>query len=148
MNPTIQFLPNKTLKVDDGLNIVTYRYASFGDRFLARFLDVLIMFIPSSFLPFIGPWLYWSFMQSSPDQATVGQKAMSIKLISDNGRQVSFGQATGRFFADWLNLLTFFIGYFLFFFDSHNQCLHDKLAGVYVVKEIGRSANIDLIGRN
>lgn len=51
------------------------------------------------------------------------------------GRPVSFGKATGRFFGNYLCVLTIFIGYFMFFFNDKQQCLHDYLAGTYVVND-------------
>jgi len=121
-----------TIQTETGTQ--TYKLASFWDRLLARLLDGLIIIIPSSFGPLVAGWLYWSLMQSGSKQATVGQSALNIQIISLNGLPVDFGQATGRFFANLLNILTLFIGYLLFFFNPKRQCLHDQLAGTVVVK--------------
>ena len=115
---------------------VTYELASFGDRFLARILDVIIIFIPAYIIPLISQWLYWSLMQSSESQATVGQKALGIMVVDVDGNKVSFGQATGRFFGNILNLLTLSIGYFMFFFNEKQQCLHDLVSGTLVVRAV------------
>ncbi len=116
---------------------IYYRYADFGDRFVGLLLDRLIcLFL--SFLPIIGPWLYYAILHSSADQATVGQRVMNIKCLSDEGNTIDFGQATGRFFMSIVSSLIFCIGYFLYFGNSKKQTLHDSVAKTIVVKEIGR----------
>jgi len=119
--------------------IIEYRYATFGERFLARFLDVLIITIPQFCIPVIPSWLYWALQQSAEKQQTVGQSAMKIQLLSTDGEKIDFGQATGRFFADFLNIFTLFIGYFVFFTSERKQCLHDNLSNVIVVFELSRT---------
>lgn len=116
---------------------IYYKYAEFGDRFVGLLLDRLIcLFL--SFLPIVGPWLYYAILHSSVDQATVGQRAMNIKCISEEGNPIDFGQATGRFFMSIVSSMIFLIGYFLFFGSNKNQTLHDSVAKTLVVKEIGR----------
>ena len=113
----------------------TYELASFLSRLLARIIDTIIIFIPAAIIPLIPPWLYWAIMQSGDSNATVGQQALGIKIVDVNGGEVTFGKTTGKFFGNFLNLLTFFIGYFMFFFTEKNQCLHDLVSGCLVVKE-------------
>lgn len=114
---------------------IVYELAPFGSRLVGRIIDGLIIIIPNSIIPLIPSWLYWSLLQSSNNQATVGQKAMGLKTVALNGDKIDFGRATGRFFGNFLNILTFFIGYFMFFFNDKNQCLHDYVSGCVVVKE-------------
>ncbi len=116
----------------------TYELATFGDRFVATLIDGLIVFIPSYFLPVIFVWLYDALQHQGAKQATVGQRTMNIKLVSLDGNPVTFGQATGRFFAKFLSVIFFFAGYFMFFFNDKKQCLHDYLAGTIVVKTYGK----------
>ena len=118
--------------------VIQYRYADFWERFLARFIDILIIALPQICIPIIPAWLYWSIQQSGDSQATIGQSAFNIKVLSIDGKRVNFGQATGRYFGVLLNILTFFIGYLMFFMNDKKQCLHDYIAGTIVVKEIGR----------
>ncbi|WP_209389636.1 RDD family protein [Chryseobacterium sp. RR2-3-20] len=134
----IEFLSNRTVKIYYPNYIVHYRYASFIERLLARIIDIFIIIIPAAIIPILPAWLYFSLMHCSTDQQTLGQKVFNIKLESADGKKVTFGQSTGRFFANILNALTFLIGYLMFFFNSKNQCLHDMLADTIVVSEIGR----------
>lgn len=116
---------------------IYYKYAEFGDRFVALLLDRLIcLFL--FFLPLLGPWLYYAFTHSSVSQATVGQRAMNIKCLSEEGNPIDFGQATGRFFMSIVSSFIFLIGYFLYFGSVKKQTLHDSVAKTIVVKEIGR----------
>lgn len=134
----VEYLSDNTIRVYEQNHIVHYRFANFGERLGARILDVLIIVLPSAIIPILPGWLYFALMHCSADQQTLGQKAVNIKLVSTDGAKINFGQSTGRFFANILNVLTFFIGYLMFFFNEKNQCLHDNLAGTLVVAEIGR----------
>ena len=117
---------------EDGVE-VTYKLASFGARLGARLLDTIIIIIPANIIPLIAPWLYWALQHSGENQRTVGQNACGIKLMAIEGGKVSFGRATGRFFANILNVLTIFIGFFLFFMTDKRQCLHDLICSTVVV---------------
>ncbi|KQT17559.1 hypothetical protein ASG31_09160 [Chryseobacterium sp. Leaf404] len=134
----IEYLNDNTIKVHYEKEIIQYRFANFGERLGARLLDVLIIVIPSMIIPLLPGWLYFSLMHSGEDQQTLGQKAAGIKLLSTDGMKVNFGQATGRFFANILNVMTFFIGFFMFFFNRRNQCLHDSISSTIVVSELRR----------
>lgn len=133
---------NKTVSIETDHEIIYYRYANFGERFVARILDILILLIPNFILPFISSWLYFSLQQCSNKQATIGQSAMGIMLISDNGMKVSFGQTTGRFFANLLNAFFLGLSYFMVLFTDKKQCIHDMISGCLVVKEISRSPKL------
>ena len=117
---------------EDGVG-VEYKLASFWSRLVARFIDTLIIAIPASFIPILPPWLYWALQHASESQSTVGQKACGIKLMAISGRKIGFGLSTGRFFGNLLNVLSFFIGFFMFFFTNKKQCLHDMICGTVVV---------------
>ena len=110
-------------------------YASFGERLIARLIDWLIVFLPSLFLPLIFPWLYFALQEGDARGATVGKRAMGIRVLSEDGRSIGFGTATGRFFAHFINLFTFLFGYLLMLFNSRSQCLHDMITSTVVVKD-------------
>ena len=109
-------------------------YATFAERVAARLIDALILIIPSMFIPFIRPWLYFALQEGSESGATVGKRAMGIRVISTEGKPIGFGTATGRFFGNLLNLFTLCIGYLLMLFNARNQCLHDMITSTLVVK--------------
>ena len=126
---------SRTITIQTPEQEITYELASFGCRLLARIIDVIVIIIPNSIIPILPAWLYWAFQQSGKSQATVGQKTVNIKVIDISGDNISFGQASGRFFGFFINIVTFFLGFFMFFFNDKNQCLHDYISNCAVVKE-------------
>jgi len=115
-------------------------HAGFWRRVAARILDALILWIPSmvlGFLPFIGPiiaaWLYFSLMECSSWQATLGKRAMGIKVTDEHGGRISFGRATGRYFAGFLSYIILLVGYMMAGWTGRKQALHDMIASTFVV---------------
>ena len=41
-------------------------------------------------------------------QATPGKKAIGLKVTDLQGNRISFGRATGRYFAEWITGMTFY----------------------------------------
>ena len=80
-------------------------------------------------------WLYYSLMESSDRQATVGKMAIGIKVTDLNGNRISFLNATGRYFGKILSGLLFGIGYIMIIFTEKKQGLHDIMAGTLVVRK-------------
>jgi uncharacterized RDD family membrane protein YckC len=78
-------------------------------------------------------WLYFALQESSAQQATLGKRALGIKVTDDNGSRIGFGRATGRFFGKLLSGLIFAIGFMLAGWTARKQALHDMLAGTLVV---------------
>jgi len=80
-------------------------------------------------------WLYEALMTSSSWQATLGKKALNLRVTDEAGNRISFARATGRHFAKYLSFATFFIGFFMIAFTERNRGLHDILAGTLVRKD-------------
>ena len=78
-------------------------------------------------------WLYFALQESSAAQATLGKRALGIKVTDDSGRRIGFGRATGRFFGKILSGLILAIGFMLAGWTARKQALHDMLAGTLVV---------------
>ena len=66
-------------------------------------------------------------MESSPLQATIGKLAVGIYVTDMEGKRVSFGKATGRYFAKIISAVILFIGFFMAGFTDKRQALHDKI---------------------
>lgn len=134
------------------------KYAGFWRRFGAWIIDStiivgigLLLYIPITiklgfdnskdiqdligFMIFIGTWLYFSIMESSKLQATLGKMALRIKVTDLNGNRISFGRATLRYWAKILSGLILYIGYLMTGWAKRKQALHDMIAGCLVVKE-------------
>lgn len=79
-------------------------------------------------------WLYFALQESSSAQATLGKRAVGIKVTNLEGQRIGFGQATGRFFGKIISGLTLLIGYMMASFTERKQALHDMIAGTLVVR--------------
>ena len=79
-------------------------------------------------------WLYYALQESSGVQATVGKRAVGIKVTDLFGRQISFGRATGRHFGKLVSTLTLLVGYIMAGCTQRKQALHDMMAGCLVVR--------------
>jgi uncharacterized RDD family membrane protein YckC len=65
--------------------------------------------------------------------ATPGKMALGLKVIRADGSPISAGLAAGRFFAKYLSLFTFCIGFIIAGFDREKRSLHDHICGTRVV---------------
>lgn len=74
-------------------------------------------------------WLYCAGMESSPQQATIGKMALSIRVGDMTGERVSFWRATARHFAKILSCVTLLIGFVMAAFTRRKQALHDIVTG-------------------
>lgn len=77
-------------------------------------------------------WLYSAMMESSTYQATVGKMAFGMKVTDLEGQRLSFGRATGRYFAKILSWLTICVGFIMVGFTEKKQGLHDMIVGTLV----------------
>jgi uncharacterized RDD family membrane protein YckC len=83
---------------------------------------------------FIGEWLYFALMESSRRQATVGKMALGIVVTDLYGRRITFGRATGRYFAKIISALILFLGFLMVAWTQRKQGLHDMIAGTLVYR--------------
>ncbi len=137
----------------------THNYAGFWQRFLAFWVDGLILSIIGIGLSFslgTDPFaveandnlkvidrvfsliviiafsiLFWVYY----DGATPGKKLLAIKVVhGENAQPITLAVAVIRYFSYLLSLPTLGLGYLWVAFDSKKQGWHDKIAGTYVVK--------------
>ena len=76
---------------------------------------------------------YYSLQESSAHQATLGKRALGIKVTDAQGRRLTRRHALGRWFAAALSYLTFYIGFLMAAFTQEKRALHDYVAGTCVV---------------
>jgi uncharacterized RDD family membrane protein YckC len=102
----------------------------------ARFAPLIFaMLFPAILLVVIAAWLYYAGMESSARQATFGKSLMSLRVTNGEGQRLSFGHATGRYFAKIISgLIPFAIGYIMAGFTAKKQALHDLIAGTLVLR--------------
>jgi uncharacterized RDD family membrane protein YckC len=80
-------------------------------------------------------WLYEALLTASAKQATLGKMALGMIVTDLEGRRMSFGRATGRYFGKWVSSFTLLIGYLIQPFTAKRQALHDMLAGTLVLMQ-------------
>ncbi len=80
------------------------------------------------------PWLYSALQESSPRQATLGQRVVGLIVTDAAGNRISFGRASGRHFGKYVSSLTMGIGYLLALFNTKRQTLHDMMASTLVLR--------------
>jgi uncharacterized RDD family membrane protein YckC len=102
--------------------------------FPAAALGIILVLLP---VTIVSTWLYYGLMESSIRQGTLGKMALGLFVTDLQGRRLSFGRATGRFFAKIITgLVPLFIGYMMAGFTQKKQALHDMIAGCLVLKKI------------
>ena len=133
-------------------------YAGFWLRLVAWIIDMLVVMGASillgSFLGIVAPnidlfdsqvvwdvigfatvWLYFTVMESSSKQGTLGKMALGIFVTDMDGNRISFARANGRDLGKILSELILGFGYVMIAFTEKKQALHDKLAGCLVLKK-------------
>jgi len=70
-------------------------------------------------------WIYFAMMESSSLRGTLGKLALGIRVNHRDGGQLTFEQATVRYFAKIISAITLLVGFILAGFSSKKQALHD-----------------------
>jgi uncharacterized RDD family membrane protein YckC/Tfp pilus assembly major pilin PilA len=141
------------MAVSDALDAAHERaaFAGFWRRFAAYAVDYVLVLLGSALLGIVlslagyaddGTWwtlvvlagyfFYCTLLESSAWQATVGKRALGIKVTDRRGQRIGFGRAVARFVAKLLSVLTLLLGYLLIVMTKRRQALHDLLAGTLV----------------
>ncbi len=133
------------------------RYAGFWTRFGAIFIDGMItgvITLPANFgvqamfrnfdssnvpvivllylVQFIVPAAYYILLHGKNGQ-TLGKKALGIKVVMSDGTDITYGRATGRYFAEILSGLILNVGYLMAAFDEEKRALHDHICNTRVI---------------
>jgi uncharacterized RDD family membrane protein YckC len=87
-------------------------------------------------LVLMASWLYFALLESSAWQATLGKRALGLLVTDLEGRRVSFGRASGRYFGKIVSALILMIGFIMAGFTEKKQALHDMLAGCLVLRKL------------
>jgi uncharacterized RDD family membrane protein YckC len=97
--------------------------------FLVAMSGLIVLFAMTIF---ICEWLYFALMESKRG-ATLGKMILGIRVTDMEGRPVTFGRASGRYFGKILSGLTLYVGFIIAGFTQQKQALHDILAKTLVV---------------
>ena len=136
-------------------------YAGFWIRFVAKFVDGLILRFVGTFIGLAGGAALAGLSKSNPMAALVllygtgfivdmlyrtifvgaygatpGKMAVKARVVNADGSKVSYAKAFARSLAEYLSIVTLFIGYILAAFDSEKRALHDRVCGTRVIKKM------------
>ncbi|MEO8000974.1 MAG: RDD family protein [Arenimonas sp.] len=75
---------------------------------------------------------YFSVMESSRHQATIGKRMVGIKVTNAKGEPIGLPQSIGRFLASSLSWFTMNLGHALAAWTPERRALHDYLADTRV----------------
>lgn len=132
--------------------------AAFGRRLAAALIDGLVMFVPvailmalpRAFLSDYPAWIaggvlallanfaYFTVLQGRAQGATVGKKALDIRVVRNDGNALGDGLAMGRYALLILSSLLL-LPCFVPLFNRHRKGLHDMICGTVVIE--GKSAS-------
>ncbi|MEP7133016.1 MAG: RDD family protein [Acidobacteriota bacterium] len=87
-----------------------------------------------NFVELVVWWLYVALSESSEAQATIGKRALRLRVTDTVGRRISFARASSRNFAKILSSLILFVGFVMAAFTRRKQALHDLMAETVVLK--------------
>jgi uncharacterized RDD family membrane protein YckC len=100
--------------------------------FMATFVFLIIIF---AIIAVVLQWLYFAYLESGEKQATWGKQAMGMYVTDMAGQRITFGRASGRFFAKIVSgMVPFLIGYIMAAFTARKQALHDMIVNTLVLK--------------
>ncbi|WP_299821076.1 RDD family protein [uncultured Pontibacter sp.] len=105
-----------------------------GSFSLSEVMVVVKMLFFNIYLPVLH-WLYYTLLESSPKQATIGKFTLGLKVTDLRGKRISFAQANLRYFSKLLSALPIFLGFLLILTTRRSQMLHDYIARTVVVAD-------------
>ncbi len=106
------------------------------DKDVAAFLSIGFLFGFFGII-FLVSWLYHALSESSSWQATLGKKMLNLKVTDMTGQPISFGRASGRFFAKIITgMIPLMIGYIIAGFTEKKQAIHDMIASCLVLRKV------------
>lgn len=146
-------------KVKEGVPIARGMiYAGFWIRFLAKFVDGLILQVAGFALRLVP-----GLVSADPEVqvrlvflnfglsiviaasyniffvgkfgATPGKMATRLRIVRANGDKVTYGRACGRYFAEFLSSFILLIGYIMAAFDEEKRALHDRICDTRVIRQ-------------
>ena len=142
------------------VDIAKAEYGGFWIRFAALFIDTIITYILGGIIGFfvglfmaidgfgeyeiilfascVGSvlhWFYYCLFECSEKRATWGKMACGLIVVDYEGKRISFGRASGRYFSKIISSFIFGIGFLMCAFTEKKQCLHDMIACCLIIKK-------------
>jgi len=80
-------------------------------------------------------FVYTVLLMTSTRQATLGQRAVGVKTVKDDGSTIGYGAASLRVLVSYFSSVLLKIGYLIAVFTKNKKTLHDLVAGTVVIEE-------------
>jgi uncharacterized RDD family membrane protein YckC len=92
----------------------------------------------------VGSGLYFALFECSPLQGSLGKKILGLYVTDTAGKRISFGRASGRFFAGkfvalgvpGLGIIYFILSCIFAGLTPRKQALHDMIADCLVMRKL------------
>lgn len=105
------------------------------DALLSAFAAFMAMAATIGLINFIIWIVYYTLMEMSKLQATIGKIALGLVVTDINGGRLDFGKALIRNLFKIISGAILSIGYIMAAFTARKQALHDIVANTLVVKK-------------
>jgi len=101
----------------------------------SQWIPLLSLLLTLAAISLVVQWLYFAYFESGEQQGTWGKQLLNIYVTDLQGSRISFGTATGRYFAKIVTgLIPFALGYIMAGFTERRQALHDMIASTLVLR--------------
>jgi uncharacterized RDD family membrane protein YckC len=101
----------------------------------ALIVGLIAMILVFAAVSVLIQWLYHAYLESGEKQGTWGKQALGLYVTDLVGNPVTFGRASGRFFAKIITgMIPLGIGYIMAGFTERKQALHDMIASCLVLR--------------
>jgi uncharacterized RDD family membrane protein YckC len=108
------------------------RHGQPDPAFVVGLIGLILVFATLSILI---QWLYHAYLESGEKQGTWGKQALGLYVTDLMGNPITFGRASGRFFAKVVTgMIPLGIGYIMAGFTERKQALHDMIASCLVLR--------------
>ncbi len=114
------------------INSLAERHGQPDPALLVGLIGMILVFATLSMLI---QWLYHAYLESGEKQGTWGKQALGLYVTDLMGNPITFGRASGRFFAKVVTgMIPLGIGYIMAGFTERKQALHDMIASCLVLR--------------
>jgi len=98
-------------------------------------ISLISMILVLASVSVLAQWLYHAYLESGEKQGTWGKQLMGLYVTDLLGNPITFGRASGRFFAKIVTgMIPLGIGYIMAGFTERKQALHDMIASCLVLR--------------
>ncbi len=114
------------------LEVAVQSHGQLNPGVLGGLIAAILVFVVIALLTH---WLYYAYLESGERQATWGKQVLGVYVTDLMGLRVSFGQASGRFFARIVtHMIPLTLGFIMAGFTERRQALHDMIASCLVLR--------------